>query len=215
MKEIQGQFMLTEFMQAIHENRLHRGWLMTPDETQRVVHGRAGRDATLSGWFVRSNAHPLMIDKMLRNHRDLELMARTLRSRRQQNHLILAQSIAGWEHRIILPLVGAQAKEFVASLVAGAPVQHAVSAGGAEDSLIVRIRFPAEQLNQLQQEKIGDVGDVEQFLTSLLGIIVAMLQLVGTYHDKVPEHVCVSYILPEGINFAELMPGAMKQGPIH
>lgn len=195
MQDKLREIILAELIRARNERLLYAAKLMAPEEP-----GLAGAN---QGWCLCTLVHPQMLD-MLSSGAQSRLSVQIMRSPRQDAYLLVNHVIGSWCHRILIPLVGEQAARFVASIREGERLRLSVSTEESTYARMYQVSLLDGFLDRLGQQQIPVVDDVEYFLEDLTDVLAYFLQPSVLSDDSI-EHVCVSYVIHQGIDIAQLL----------
>ena len=103
---------------ALRAGRLSLGQLYTPLEVSSVVRCRGRRmPAHQQGWLLRCHWPSGMFAKAMAKRRAPRLRYAVMKlTGKNVDFLLVVQSLAGWQHRILIPLLGADVRDFLATL---------------------------------------------------------------------------------------------------
>lgn len=100
--------------QAEQQKRLSLGRLMTPQDVDDAFRGRQPDTHIPPGWVVCGEVHPAFF--ALVNRQEMQHLGRNYLSPGGTGYVVLAQQIAHWQHRFVLPLLGEEMRSYVAAM---------------------------------------------------------------------------------------------------
>ncbi|MDO8450351.1 MAG: hypothetical protein Q7T10_16250 [Rhodoferax sp.] len=120
---------------ARSQHLISLGSILTPEEVERVVKVSGTRQPGIKGWVLFGQMHPEMYE-LGKAEGVLAQFVSVVKSDRGLHYLVIAQQIADWQHRFLIPLVGGTLKRFIAEVKADT-FHLSLSAPGQRASQVV------------------------------------------------------------------------------
>lgn len=121
---------------AEQQKRLSLGRLMTPQDVDDAFRGRQPDAHIPPGWVFCGAVHPAGF--ALVNRQEMQHLGRNYLSPGGTGYVVLAQQIAHWQHRFVLPLLGEEMRSFVAAMQ-HSELHFSLANAGAERAWLVRM----------------------------------------------------------------------------
>lgn len=187
---------------ALRAGRLSLGQLYTPREVSTVVRCRGRRmPAHQQGWLLRCHWPWGMFAKAMAKRRAPRLRYAVMKlPGKSVDFLLVVQSLAGWQHRILIPLLGADVRDFLAALKQQ-PIRVCYS--GVSESIMFVEEVPLE------------MGAAMADLTVRMHVPGQRKAVVRECHDMVTEalwpefldgqlahmgeYICASWVVPTSL----------------
>jgi hypothetical protein len=109
---------------------------MTPQEVDGAFRGRQPDAQIPPGWVLCGTLHPAFF--ALVNKQEMQHLGRNYFSPGGTGYVVLAQQIAHWQHRFVLPLLGEEMRAYVAAMQ-DSELHFSLANADAEQAWLVRM----------------------------------------------------------------------------
>lgn len=183
--------------QAMQGQYLSAGRLMSPAEVVAATREKGGvPDARMNDWCLSGSLHPGMFALAEKTGLD-KYWAQSRHAPSGCSYLLLMQRAGHWEHRFLLPLVGAQIRQCIRDLNTQ-PLLMSLADGNAGRALIYacggqgRPMLPGDLVvTDLPKDLPGLSVEIQQMIASLLHPMTA----AGPPGCEPARHACVTLVM--------------------
>jgi len=195
---------------AREEQLYSEGRLMSPTQVKEGLSANTPQHQILEGWFLCGELHPELFAQVkagLQAQTYLEVKPGAL----GVQYFLLAQKFGIWQHRFLMPLVGASAQRFLADMhVSGIGASFSLRDG--EDAVVSRI-FPLDDWKRLARLRIPEKVSADRAIELVDEITRVALHLhmpaALKRHSEGVERACVTVVFTD--EFAQQLRIALGQ----